>query len=229
MNLNECEVMRLFPTTVMITKLGLSDKEKQKIKKLIENEPDTGAGHRREVSNEVKMSKDIKLLNRKKYKFLRDKIFTYLDVYKNQIFKFEKTKFAVTNSWMSKSEPGDESVWHNHTGALFSCVYYVTAPENSGRITFSGFSTKIFQPHPKDPTVNTVDNSDIWNFTPEDDMVLFFPASAYHKIETNRSNKTRYSIACNFMPYGLCGQGDSVINIDNNFDVSKKRYDEEMK
>ena len=52
-------------------------------------------------------------------------------------------------------------------------------------------------------------NSKSWQWTPKKGMLIFFPSSVYHRILRNESSKTRYSIAFNFMPLGVIGDGDS--------------------
>jgi len=57
----------------------------------------------------------------------------------------------------------------------------------------------MFNLIPKDYNVY---NSIEYYFRIEPGLILFFPSEMHHKILTNRSNKTRFSLAFNFIPIG---------------------------
>ena len=75
---------------------------------------------------------------------------------------------------------------------MWSGVYYIDVPQKSGGITFENYDVQRFQLNVIDYNQN---NSESWTIVPETDTIIFFPSEVYHKIETNESNMTRYSIA----------------------------------
>ena len=48
-------------------------------------------------------------------------------------------------------------------------------------------------------------NARSWQYSPENGLIVMFPAELWHRIEKNRSNTTRYSLAFNVMPVGQIG------------------------
>lgn len=85
--------------------------------------------------------------------------------------------------WVNAMAPGQSTSVHSHEESteLLSGVYYVTAPAGSGAIVFfdDPFETRVY---------------------PAPGMMLFFPPSLRHAVETNRSNELRLSIAFNIGP-----------------------------
>ena len=70
------------------------------------------------------------------------------------------------------------------------------------------FDLKRFQ---LEPTEWNDYNSDELYVQPKNKTIIYFPAEIFHKIEENKSNLTRYSLAFNFVPTGVIGQGDSQV------------------
>ena len=101
---------------------------------------------------------------------------------------------------------------------MWSGVYYVDVPQKSGGITFENFDVQRFQLQVLDYNEN---NSDKVTIVPETDTIIFFPSEVYHKIETNESNMTRYSIAFNWLPIGEIGDDTSDSFINNLQNVPK--------
>jgi uncharacterized protein (TIGR02466 family) len=123
-----------------------------------------------------------------------------------------KNKFEIVRSWIAKSEPGQSSNFHNHNNCMWSGVYYIDVPQKSGGITFENYDVQRFQLNVIDYNQN---NSESWTIVPETDTIIFFPSEVYHKIETNESNMTRYSIAFNLLPVGEIGDNKSDSYIQN--------------
>ena len=62
--------------------------------------------------------------------------------------------------------------------------------------------------------VSNTNNAKEYILTPQKNMLLFFPSYIWHKILTNSSNTTRYSLAFNLIPIGQYGSGDSTYNTE---------------
>jgi uncharacterized RmlC-like cupin family protein len=85
--------------------------------------------------------------------------------------------------WLNVQGPGHATGAHTHdeNDELLSGVYYVSVPAQSGElILLDGYREIRVAPAPG--------------------MFLFFPPSLPHRVETNRSQQERFSIAFNFGP-----------------------------
>ncbi|MCB2262656.1 MAG: 2OG-Fe(II) oxygenase family protein [Candidatus Thiosymbion ectosymbiont of Robbea hypermnestra] len=93
--------------------------------------------------------------------------------------------------WLNAQGPGHSTSEHTHEelDELLSGVYYLQAPEHSGDLVL------------RDGRLTT-------RITPEAGLFLFFSPSLSHRVETNRSNALRLSLAFNFGP-GISAAGSA--------------------
>ena len=103
----------------------------------------------------------------------------------------EKTKMKIGSMWSIVNPPGAMNVAHVHPGCMWSGVYYVQSPENSGNISFTDPRTvqlmnqAKFQKGQKRPR-------DCWtkvNFTPRAGKIIIFPSWLYHSVNVNKSEE----------------------------------------
>ena len=81
--------------------------------------------------------------------------------------------------WFNCGQQGDEYRWHDHGPYQHSGVLYVQVPENSGGIEFRKYEEyQIFM-----PTVGDL---------------IQFPGNLAHRVQQNRSNDYRITVAFNF-------------------------------
>ena len=128
--------------------------------------------------------------------------------------KYEN-KFVMNTSWYTHSKPGQSAPFHNHSNCMFSGVFYVKVPENSGDIEFDSHSGNTFQPRSSEPNIF---NSRSIKIKPSKGKLLFFDSNIYHEIKRNESDEIRVSIAFNLLPVGDLGYFDSHLKL--NFDDS---------
>ena len=108
------------------------------------------------------------------------------------------------NMWANINPPGGMNMPHIHPNALFSGVYYVKTPANSGRL-------KIFDPRPgaqiQMPTRKSGNpGKDLWrdaNIEPMTGRIIMFPSWLWHSVEENKSNDIRISVSFNFVQDGF--------------------------
>lgn len=85
--------------------------------------------------------------------------------------------------WFNAMQPGHSTTAHRHDDydELLSAVYYVKVPENSGELilTVNNFTTHV---------------------TPQEGMMVFFPADMVHAVTENKSNDMRLSLGINIGP-----------------------------
>lgn len=85
--------------------------------------------------------------------------------------------------WLNAQGPGQATSEHTHdeNDELLSGVYYVETPPGSGDLVL-------------------LDGCLTLRVTPRPGLLLFFPPSLPHRVETNESDRRRLSIAFNFGP-----------------------------
>lgn len=164
---------------------------------------------REEPSSTSLASNNKYFLDQKQLNFLKQLIVQDFNNYTKEVFKWDN-HFKMTTSWIAKVEPGKNSHWHNHNNCMYSGILYLQTDEKTGRIIFNQFDLKRFQ---LEPTEWNDYNSDELYVQPKNKTIIYFPAEIFHKIEENKSNLTRYSLAFNFVPTGVIGQGDSQVII----------------
>ena len=108
------------------------------------------------------------------------------------------------NMWANINPPGGMNQPHIHPNALFSGVYYVKSPVNSGRL-------KIYDPRPGEQFIMPIrkpgnPGKDLWreaNIDPVEGRIIMFPAWLWHAVEENQSNDIRISVSFNFIQDGF--------------------------
>lgn len=98
----------------------------------------------------------------------------------------------VTSMWSIINPPGNGNRAHCHPNSLWSGVYYVQAPENSGNIEFIDPRTALVMNQPK-YEAKKKRHRDCWtkvNFKPVAGRMFVFPAWLYHGVASNVSKET---------------------------------------
>ena len=157
-------------------------------------------------------SNDTKLLN--SFSKEKDILMSYFNYYKNNILRLENQDFELTTSWLTNFGPGEDSgEYHYHGNSLYSCVFYFDSfsSDEGGEIEFKHPHESLFELKPC-TEINLYNASEV-RINPEKNMLVIFPSRLYHKILTNRSSRTRNSLAFNIFPVGIFGGLDSEINL----------------
>ena len=140
--------------------------------------------------------------NRLEYRPLIDELFKMV----NQVFEeeFLTRGAALGNMWANINPPGGYNQPHVHPNAVFSGVYYVKAPPNSGRLVCQdprpGIQTCM--PDRKKEQVP----KHLWRdvrIEPKENRAIMFNSWLWHSVEPNMSNETRISVSYNFIQKGF--------------------------
>jgi len=104
------------------------------------------------------------------------------------------------NMWANVNYPKCYNRPHLHPNSLFSGVYYVTAPKNSGNLM-------LYDPRPG--VQMTMPNREkgklppeFWreiHYEPKAGRCIMFPSWLWHEVKSNESNQTRISVSFNFL------------------------------
>ena len=119
-----------------------------------------------------------------------------------EIFKkeFLTQKPVLGNMWANINYKGGFNRPHLHPNSLFSGVYWVKTPENSGNLM-------LYEPRPG--VQCTMPNRkegklppELWrevHYQPKAGTVVMFPAWLWHEVQPNKSNDIRISVSFNFL------------------------------
>ena len=98
-------------------------------------------------------------------------------------------RLEIGTMWSIINPPGGMNRAHIHPGCIWSGVYYVQAPRNSGRIEFTDPRTQNLMGSVK-YIPDTKRPRDCWKkvrYQPRAGRMLIFPAWLYHSVTPNRS------------------------------------------
>ncbi|WP_299410886.1 TIGR02466 family protein [Acaryochloris sp. IP29b_bin.148] len=101
-------------------------------------------------------------------------------------------ELKISNMWAIINAPGSLNRAHIHPGHLWSGVYYVQAPPNSGSIEFTDPRTEHLMLTPNLAT-NQPRVRGVWKtveFQPQPGRMLMFPSWLYHTVHPNMTEET---------------------------------------
>ena len=139
------------------------------------------------------------------------KIFTkYFLYFKNSILGLETTEFRMTTSWGTKTGKNGFSQFHNHKNSVYSAVFYYD-DINSGNLKFLSPTINLETVRLNETPNTNFLHSKTFYIEPQKSLLVIFPSYLMHRVCENKSSNTRYSLAMNFFPTGIIGDGDSSI------------------
>lgn len=184
-----------FPTAIYI-----SDFNNENLNKDLEDKILKWANHDRGISrtNIKGWHSTSDMQERPEYKELIDLL------YRAQKTIYEQEHLAseafLGNMWANINPPGAMNRAHMHPNALWSGVYYVKAPKNSGllRIDDPRSSAAMSRPRMKEGTPP----KRLWrevSYEPVSGKLIMFPSWLTHSVDPNESDDIRISISFNFV------------------------------
>ena len=136
------------------------------------------------------------------FKSLVDELFKMqFEVFKEEWLDREP---RLGNMWANINPPGGYNRPHIHANSLFSGVYYIKAPANSGKLVCN-------DPRPGVQTVMPTRKKGqppkhLWrevHLEPKVNRIIMFPSWLWHYVEPNESNDIRISVSFNFIQHGF--------------------------
>ena len=136
------------------------------------------------------------------YKPLVDELFRMV----HQVFEEEFLERGpkLGNMWANINPPGGYNQPHVHPNSLFSGVYYVKVPVNSGQLICNdprpGIQTCMPTRKKGQPPKH------LWreiHIQPKENRAVMFHSWLWHNVQPNQSNEDRISISFNFLQDGF--------------------------
>jgi uncharacterized protein (TIGR02466 family) len=106
--------------------------------------------------------------------------------------------------WANINPPGGYNAPHIHANSLFSGVYYIKAPENSGQLVCSDPRPGVQLNMPTRKKGQP--QKHLWrevHLQPQEGRIIMFPFYLWHCVEPNLSNDIRISVSFNFIQHGF--------------------------
>ena len=109
-------------------------------------------------------------------------------------------KPACGNMWANVNYPKCYNRPHIHPNSLFSGVYYVTAPKNSGNFMIYDPrpGVQMAMPNRKEGKIPPEHWREV-HYAPIAGRRIMFPSWLWHEVKPNESNQTRISVSFNFL------------------------------
>lgn len=106
---------------------------------------------------------------------------------------------SLQNYWIHATPPGELTQFHDHKPGIFSGVYYVDKPRDSGDLVFVDVNPyHEFSPRLLPDKTDPIAYPEI-TFEAEEGTMLIFPGWLPHKVPRNESHRRRVSISFNAM------------------------------
>jgi len=186
-----------FPTPIYVQEISNATELNYYLEKqILKWNKEDPKGHDRTNVNGWHSTTDMN--TKREYDPLTKKLFAMQDeIYKKE---FLTMKPVLGNMWANINYPGGYNRPHLHPNSLFSGVYWVKAPENSGNLL-------VYEPRPgaqcnmpnrkKGPLP-----SQLWrevNYVPKAGRAIMFPSWLWHEVRPNESDDIRISVSFNFL------------------------------
>lgn len=202
------ELINLFPKFLGVSELKMTNDEYDMVMKTIQSTDfDT---YQLDIENDKRYP--YHFLEKRNILFLKEKIENAFKEYVSEAYGTTKQKYFMTNSWLKVFYKNQSGYFHQHRNSMISGLYYpeeVPEGQQSDLIFYDTSSerTSYF--------VKRDDGVDVESFyvRPLKNRVVFFPSSLFHSVNTNLTNKKRFSIAFNFIPIGPTGKQDSYMDL----------------
>ena len=111
---------------------------------------------------------------------------------------------VLGNMWANINPPGGYNAPHIHANSLFSGVYYIKAPENSGQLVCNDPRPGAQLTMPS--RIKGQPPKHLWrevHLQPQEGRIIMFPFYLWHCVEPNLSNDIRISVSFNFIQHGF--------------------------
>lgn len=159
------------------------------------------------------VSKDTNVLAKPEFHQYKDICEMHLKQFVDNVLQSTQT-FYITNSWIAKSDPGEEHSIHHHPNSIISGVLYLQSLEDCGKINF----------HHKSPFKHEFSfnydlknynqfNSDMWSYSPLTGDMIIFPSWLRHSVDNNQSNSSRIILGFNAFVKGTFGSNEYAADL----------------
>lgn len=138
-------------------------------------------------------------------KFLHSKeelapLFNYIAAISNHAsedLNFVERDIFITNSWVNYNDTRQAINTEHVHGDIFSGVFYLKVPENSGKLSITNFGMNQLWTGCKLCPKNNQFTAECARIEPEEGKILLWPSYLPHSVEPNNHDEERISISFN--------------------------------
>jgi len=111
---------------------------------------------------------------------------------------------VLGNMWANINPPGGMNRAHQHPNSLWSGVYYIKAPKNSGNLKIDDPRSVACMSRPKQKEGQVPERLfRETHYEPVAGRCIMFPSWLMHCVDPNESNDIRISVSFNFLQKGM--------------------------
>ena len=206
------EVLELFPTPVYTT--GMPVELANIIPFLDAQTPNSGS----DEANYGERSANSYILNEPECVEVKKFVLQQVKEFAENIMLYDYDTWELSQSWVSRKQPGQHHQMHTHPNSLISGVFYYGEPsEKTPAISFhkmqGGINQQVIQPALKPDKRSS---KFAWkefsvNFSPG--LLLLFPSYLFHSVPINESKTVRSSVAFNVVPKNKLGSEENLTEL----------------
>lgn len=196
----------LFSSLVMVNDVELTEEEE---KIILDFTNKCSFIKTRKEENSSSISEDYYVLDDPTLLPIRNKI--ALEVNKYVYHLQYEGEFDFSSSWITRTKPGEQSHYHTHSNTLFSGIFYIKTKDDAGNVALTDFTKTKWGIKKRQANVY---KSTTWEISPVKNRLIIFPSNVPHKINTNKTKHTRFSLPFNIIPLGNIGNAEQRININ---------------
>jgi uncharacterized protein (TIGR02466 family) len=186
----------IFPCCIFSKDLDLDNKSLEKYALFLKKENQGGVTKSNQGGYHTF---DLPFLEEEVLTPLYNELIKCLDDYKNHLHFKQNLKSQIENMWIIINDENNYNLSHTHPGSVFSGVYYINAPENSGDIVFENPSASYMQYDWNDTYKENYNrlNAETFFYKAVTGKLILFPSWLTHRVTSNLSNKKRIALSFN--------------------------------
>lgn len=151
------------------------------------------------------------ILNDRRLTEIKSFIQVHLNQYTFNAFGRDSKSFVeITTSWLNLTKPGQAHHNHSHPNSIYSGVFYFKSLPQDNLIITRPYPNLTPFSYGKNPRYM----SDEKKISVKKGDLLIFPSTMHHRVDENKSNDDRISLAFNTIVKGEIGYDISKLYID---------------
>lgn len=129
---------------------------------------------------------------------LENLVMTAANAFLVETLRLPPRPLEIERAWINVFRPGAQEAQHSHDGSLFSCSYYVDAPQGCGNIVFPDpiGERRSYREFTKTAADNFLTLREM-TFEPQPGRLVMFESWVPHSVHCNKSDQDRISLAMN--------------------------------
>lgn len=155
-------------------------------------------------------SNDSFVLENEELVELKDSVQKHLDYYLTSIIGASNVSLEITQSWLNFNDYGSSHHTHTHVNSIVSGVIYTT-PNPAPLVVFKRQDYFPIRPM---ITNMTQYNNPMKVIEVKQGDILLFPSQLPHGVQSNKTNKTRTSLAFNTFYKGVLGSVPNLTHLE---------------